>query len=133
MARMPLTYGAKDLNDGVIWTLMDKPDFGERIKTYDERRSYAGNVAQYNVTEANLIPMHLPLKLQGASIANLRAEIDALNALIDAGEQDLVFNDGSGAITYSCAHSPRVQYPRSAYTQACWEARIDLALVRYPE
>ncbi len=132
MARSTLIYGGKDLNDGAIWCLMPGADFGERVKTYDEHLSYTGNVAQHNVTEAHLIPMSIPLRLQGSDVSEMRAEVDALNALIDAGEQDLVYDDGSGAITYSCAASPRISYPRTTVTKTCLAAFIDFEPVRYP-
>ena len=133
MARQTVTYGAKNLNDGVTWFLMPGADFGERLKTWDERRSYAGNVAQYNVTEANLIHMSLPFRIEAADVAGLHTEIDALNVLIDAGAQDLVHDDGSGEVTYSCAHSSRVPYPkRDVLTQTCHVAFVDFLPVRYP-
>jgi len=132
MARSTLTYGGKNLNDGSTWALMPGANFGERLKTYDEIRSYSGSVVQCNVSEANFIHMNIPLRLRGSSISSMKAEIDALNALIDAGEQNLVYNDGSGAVTYQCAHSQRVNYERTVETKSALMAFINLELVRYP-
>lgn len=106
-----ITYGGLNLNDGTTWTLMEGFDPGERAKTWTEVASYDGSVAQYNVSEAHLIRMQVPLEVAGVSIAAVRTAIAALNTLIDAGDQDLVYNDGSGAVTYSCVHSPRVWVP----------------------
>lgn len=132
MARITLTYGGMDLNDGTTWHLMPGWDLGERQKSWDEVTSYTGLVTQLNVTEAHLVPMALPLMVEGADAAAVRSEIDALNALVDAGEQDLVFDDGSGAVTYECAYSqrPRVDY---SYLKTCIRAFVDFQPVRYPE
>ena len=106
-----ITYGGLDLNDGTTWTLLEGFDPGERQKTWDEVRTYDGNVGQLNVSEAHLIQMYVPLEVAGASIAAVRTAIAALNTLIDAGAQTLAYNDGSGAVNYSCLHSPRVWVP----------------------
>jgi len=69
MARTVLTYGGLNLNDGVNYALQHGFDPGERLKTFDELGGYDGTVAQVNVTEANLIPMSVPLRVQSAATA----------------------------------------------------------------
>lgn len=128
MARTVCTYGGLDLNDGVTWFLMPGFDPGERIKTYFERRAYSGAVRQYNVTEANLIHMFVPLRIEAADTAGLYAARDALNAKIDAGEQTLVH----GAVSYNCAHSSRVRIIHDEVTDTCHAAFVDFTPVRYP-
>ena len=125
--RKTVTYGAKDLNDGIAWFFLDA-DLGERVKTYDERRSYTGAVTQYNVTEANLIHMRLSFRLEGVSAAAIDEEIAALNTLIDAGAQTLTF----GVTEYSCLHSQRVSRPQTATTESGFVAWIDFCPVRSP-
>ena len=133
MAAPTLVYDATlNLNDGATWTLREGFDPGERLKTWDERRSYSGAVAQYNVTEANLIPMYVPLEVTAASVAALRAAVDALNTIIDAGAADLVYNEGPGAVTYHCVESNRVSYPRTNRSQLDFRAHIDFRPWRTP-
>jgi hypothetical protein len=127
-----ITYGTLNLNDGTTWTLMEGFDPGERQKTYDEVRTYDGEVGQLNVSEAYLIRMFVPLEVAGASIAAVRTAIAALNTLIDAGAQDLVYNDGSGAVTYSCAHSQRVWVPHDLRWLVGFRVPITFQPVRYP-
>lgn len=104
MARKTLTYGGKNLNDGATWHLLPGFDPGAPEKSYDERQSYSGAVAQYNVSEAHFVEMTVPLLLTATSLSNLQSEVNALNALIDAGEKTLVF----GSDSYNCAHSQRI-------------------------
>jgi len=125
-----LTYGGLDLNDGTTYTLLEGLDPGEYVKTYSEYRSYTGAVAQYNVTEANLVEMRVPLLVRAASLAALRAAIGAINAKIDAGAQDLVFNDGSGEITYVCLQSPRVEFEETSVALTRYWTQIEMTLYR---
>ena len=128
MARLELTYGTLDLNDGTTWRLRPGFDPGAEVKTYDEHLSYTGNVAQHNITEAHLIEMYVPLILEGASLDALKSSADALNALIDAGEQTLTFE----GTAYSCASCPRIalEYDATLLVTLC--ALIDWKPVRYP-
>ena len=128
-----LTYGGLNLNDGTTYALMPEADFGERTKTFDEYRSYDGvSVVQYNVSEASIIPMNIPLRIKSTSATGLRAAIDALNTKIDAGAQTMIYNDGSGNITYDCVHSPRVNYIRTQDSGTGFYTFITLALNRTP-
>jgi len=127
------TYGGLNLNDGTTYTLVgDSVDLGERIKTWSEYPAFDGTVAQYNVSEANLIEMHLQIRVEGASNAALTNAIAAINDKIDAGAQSLVWNDGGGAVTYSCVHSPRVRNPRGINAQIGYWTVVDLVLYRTP-
>jgi len=127
-----VTYGGLNLNDGTTYTLLDGFDPGERVKSWAEHRGYDGTVAQYNVSEANLIEMRVPLLVKGSSNATLTAAIAALNALIDAGAQSFVYNDGGGAVTYSCTYSPRVNFARDTLAQNKFAAYVDMILYRTP-
>ena len=131
-----LTFGASnlDINDHVKYFLMPDVDFGERAKIYDEFRSYGDSltVAQCNVTEASIIPMAIPLLVKAATPTALRTAIDAINAVIDGGPCTLVYNDGSGALTYHVLHSPRVNYVRSQDSILGCSTTITLNLVRTP-
>ena len=127
-----ITYGGLDLNDGTTYRLLYDFAPGERIKTWDEYRSYSGLAAQYNVSEGNLIEMNLRILVQGTSPATLAAAITAINDLIDAGAQDCIWDDGSGAVTYSCVHSPRVNYVRDVLSHVYFRTIIDMVLYRLP-
>lgn len=108
-----LTYGGLDLNDGVTYFLLPGFDPGEKLKTWDEQRSYTGGVAQTNVSEAALIQMIVPLEILAASEAALAAAVDAINTRVDAGAQTLAYTPlGGAAVYYSCVHSQRISYPR---------------------
>jgi len=128
-----LTYGGLNINSGTTYSLLDGFDPGENAKSWDEARSYAGTVAQYNVTQAHLIEVHVPLLIVSDSITNLRAAVAAINTLIDAGAQSLVFNDGSGAITYDCVQSPRVYFRPDSLAVNKFKTIVDLVLYRTPE
>lgn len=128
MARLELTYGTLDLNDGTTWVLRPGFDPGAELLTFDEHAGYGGSVAQLNVSEAHLITMRVPLLVQGATLSALRAAVDTLNALVDAGEQELTFE----GVTYSCAECPRVGLVFDQTTLATRRALIDWSPLRYP-
>jgi hypothetical protein len=67
-------------------------------------------VVQVNVSEAHLIDMHVPLLIQGTSLADLEAKVAALNAKIAAGEQTLEYGESGATTSYSCVRSRRVSY-----------------------
>lgn len=128
MARTVCTYGYLDLNDGVSYFLMPGFNPGRRAKTYDEVLGYGGGVLQLNVTEAHLITMTVPLRLQAASMADLDALIDAINAKVDEGAQPLVH----GVTTYACVLSSRVGYPHDAATLTTFSAFVTFSPIRTP-
>lgn len=128
MARTPLTYGYLDLNDGVSYFLMPGFDPGRRAKTYDEVIGYGGGALQLNVTEAHLITMTVPLRVQAASLADLDALIDSINVKIDEGTQPLVH----GVATYACVLSPRVGYSHDPDTLVTFSAFVTFSPVRTP-
>lgn len=128
MARTVCTYGYMDLNDGVNTFLMPGFDPGKRAKTYDEVLGYGGGVLQLNVTEAHLITMTVPLRLQAASMAGLDALIDAINAKVDEGAQPLVH----GVTTYACVFSSRVGYTRDATVLSTLSAFVTFSPIRTP-
>ncbi|MDI9600146.1 MAG: hypothetical protein QM323_11765, partial [Acidobacteriota bacterium] len=68
MARTTLTYGGMNLNDGTTWRLLPGFDPGADELSYDEHRAYKGTVAQYNVSEAHLVEMFVPLLVAGTSL-----------------------------------------------------------------
>jgi len=128
-----VTYGGLNLNDGTTYTLIgESVDFGERAKTWDEYRAWDGTVGQYNVSEANLIEISLRILVKGTDNATLTNAIAAINAKIDAGAQNFVWNDGGGSVTYACVHSPRVRLPRNREAQSAFWAIVDLILYRTP-
>ena len=128
MARTPLTYGYLNLNDGVSYFLLPGFDPGRRAKTYDEVLGYGGGALQLNVTEAHLVTMTVPLRLQAASMAGLDALIDAINAKVDEGAQPLVH----GVTVYACVLSPRVGYPHEAAVLTTFSAFVTFSPIRTP-
>lgn len=128
MARTVCTYGTLNLNDGVTWFLLPGFDPGVELLTYDEYNGFDRTVKQVNVTEAHLIPMKVPLRIEAADTAGLYAARDALNTLIDAGEQVL----RHGAVAYNCAHCPRIHIVHDELVDVCHAAFIDWSPLRYP-
>lgn len=126
------TYGGLDLNDGDTYTLLEPVNLGERVKTWNEYRGYGGGVVQTNVHEAALIEMNFQVEVHAASLAALNAAIAAINALIDAGAQTLVWNDGTGNVSYSCVHSPRVKKLFDVRAEVGFWTIVDLILNRLP-
>ena len=127
-----VTYGGLSLNDGTTYTLLDGFDPGERMKTWSEYRGYDGTAAQYNVTEAALIEMHVPLLIKSTTNAGLAAAVAAINTIIDDGAATFVWDDGSGAVSYDCVHSPRIRYVRDNAAQSKFYTVVDLVLYRTP-
>jgi hypothetical protein len=132
MARIVCTYGSLDLNDGVTYRLLPGFDPGERELQFDELRGFAGGVAQVNASDDGLIAMKVPLLIEGGSAAGLRLAIEAINELVDEGEQVLRHDDGSGLVYYECARSPRVAYPRDELVAVGAAALVTFTPWRYP-
>ncbi len=106
MARTTLTYGGLNLNDGTSYFLLPGFDPGAEELSYDEVAGADGSVVQTNVSEAHLIQMHVPLRIQGTDLADFQAKVAALNTKIAKGAQTLVH----GSVSYDCARSRRVTY-----------------------
>jgi len=128
MARLELTYGTLDLNDGTTWRLRPGFDPGADELSYDEHRAYKGTVAQYNVSEAHLVEMFVPLLVAGTSLVDLHETIETLNAEIAAGAQTLV----CGPVSYSCVYSPRVPLPFDELALTAFCSFVDFRPVRNP-
>lgn len=133
-----VTYGGLNLNSGptssgIGFTVLDGFDPGERIRTWSEFRGYAGAVLQYNITEANLIPMRIPLLAKESSLNGLLTLLGKLNAIIDGGPTTFIYNDGAVSTTYNCAWSSRPTIPRDSNFQTGFWVKFELVLNRYPE
>lgn len=131
-AHASVTEGGKNLNDGVSWFLLPGFDPGEKAKSFDEVRGLDGDVVQLNVSEAGLITMIVPLRVQGDSMADLASKIDVLNALIDAGAQTLVAGPPGATTAYACVHSPRVGFVRDELAQVGEAAHVTFNPLRTP-
>jgi len=128
-----LIFDGLDLHDGTVYRVFPGIELGARQKTYSSRKSYTGAVAQYNVSEAYEIPMRFPMKVQGTSLADLDAKVQAINTKIDgcssAAPKDLVF----AASTYQIISSPRVAYVLDAAAGVAFWTVFDLVLNRVPD
>ena len=133
MSSVPIvTYGGLDLNDQANYWALAGFDPGNDVTTWDEHKSYSGEVAQYNVTDANLVEVRIPLRIVGGSLKDFWDAVEAINTLIAAGDQTLVFDDGGYEWTYSCAQSQRLDVPREASVYTSYSATVELVLMRYP-
>jgi hypothetical protein len=127
-----LTFDGLDLNDGTVYRVFPGIELGARLKTYNSRKSYTGAVAQYNVSEAYEIPMRFPIKVQGTSLADLDAKVQAINTKIDGcsseAPKDLVW----AGTTYQIVTTPRVGYVLDAAAGAGFFATCDFTPNRMP-
>lgn len=117
-----------NINDGTTYTILEA-DMGNDVKTWDEYRSYSGSVAQYNVTDANLIPVRILLRVKGTSASDLRSKIATISGRIDgitAGTTHLVY-DGT---TYHLMTSPLPTYTEDAKFHAGFWTDVTLELYR---
>ncbi|HZK58293.1 MAG TPA: SGNH/GDSL hydrolase family protein [Cryobacterium sp.] len=130
MARTPLILDGLNLNDGTVYGYLPGAELGARQKTWNERKSYTGVVAQYNVSEAASIPMKFPMMVQGSSLADLDTKVRRINARLDgcssASPKALVF---AGAI-YQIVTTPRVSYALDEAAISLFRATFDLVLNR---
>ena len=127
-----LIFDGLDLNDSVIYTVLPGIAPGAPQKTWSERKSYTGSIAQYNVSEAASVPMLFPMKVQGTSLADLDDKVQAINTKIDgcssSTPKSLVWAD----TTYQIVTTPRVAYVLDAAAGVSFWAMFDLVLNRLP-
>jgi len=127
-----VTLNGVNINNGTTYTVLEGVDLGERTKTWSEFQGLNGDVMQYNVTEANLVEMHIPLLVKGTSLSTFNNAINALNVILARSTNTFVFNDGAETLTFTCVHSPRVKYVRDQNSQNGYWAKVDLVLYRNP-
>lgn len=133
MTRTPLILDGLNLNDGATYGYLPGVELGARQKSWSERKSYTGVIAQYNVSEAASIPMKFSLWVQGTSLADLDAKVQAVNTKIDgcssAIPRALVF----AGTTYAITTSQRVAYVLDEAGVVVFRALINLVLNRAPQ
>jgi len=132
MARTVCTYGGLDLNDGTSYFLLPGFDPGAPVLDFDEHLGFDGSVVQVNVNEAALVEMTVPLRVQGASEADLEAKVEAINTKVAAGAQSLVHGPPGASTTYSCLRSPRVGYVRDQAAKVAHAAFVTFRPRRLP-
>lgn len=132
MAAPTFTLDGLNLNDGTSYTLLPNVELGARVKTWDEQRSYAGGVAQTDVSEAYLVPATFSILVQGTSEENLATKVGAINTKLDgmtaSAGKSFVYN----GTTYVCGASPRVAYVIGQREQNTFATVITLSLNRLP-
>jgi len=132
-----VTYGGLNLNAGpsnndIGFTLRPGFDPGSRVRTFEEYRGYTGSIAQYNVSDMQLVQMTVPLRAHGSNLTGLNNLIEQLNAVIDAGPRDFVYHDGSASVTYEVVWSTRPTIVRDNDFQSAFWTEFDLILNRLP-
>ena len=132
MAVPTLTFDGLNLNDGSAYTVLPGVELGARQKTFDEYRSFTGAVTQANVSEAHLIEVKLPMLVQGSSVADLDAKVQAINAIIDlctpASPRTLAY----AGTNFSIHASPRVAYTINQNEQLAFWTKLAVVLNRLP-
>lgn len=130
MTRTPLILDGLNLNDGTVYAWLPGAELGARQKTWTERKSYTGAVAQYNVSDAASIPMKFPMLVQGVSLADLDARVQAINTKIDGCSSDSPKNLVFAGKTYQIVTTSRVAYVLDEAACAIFWATFDLVLNR---
>ena len=132
MSAPTCVFDGLNINDGAVYTVFPGVDLGERKKTFDEYRSFTGDVSQANVSEAYYVEAHLPIAVQGSSRANLKSKVEDINDIIDscsaASTKTLVYDGES----YEIAASPRVAYVKDQAAEVSFWTKLDLTLNRVP-
>jgi len=129
MAIPACTLDGLNINDGTTYKIMPGINMGVTMRTWDEQKSYAGGVAQTNVSDANLIDVTIPMLVEGSSRANLRTVLAAINtkiAGITPGTTHLVY-DGT---TYHLMVSQQVDWVEDEAFGVAFRVSITLALKR---
>lgn len=132
MAMYTCTLDSLDLNTGTTYILWMGADVGARLKTWDEQRSYAGGVAQTNVSEAYYVPVTLTIRVKGSSLSDLDSKVQAINTKIDGCTAASPKNLVVGSTTYQIVASPRVSYAMDEGVVAAFWTIIDILLNRLP-
>ena len=117
-----------NINDGTTYNIIEA-DMGNDVKTWDEYRSYSGSVAQYNVTDANIIDVTIILRVKGSSASDLRSKIATVSGRIDgitAGTTHLVYD----SVTYHLMTSPLPTYTEDANFHTGFFTTVTLNLKR---
>ena len=132
MARTVFIFDGLNLNDGGVYHYIPGVELGARQKTWDEYLGFGGMVRQVNVSEAGTVPMKFPMRVQGTSLADLNAKVQAINAKIDGCSSDVPRALVFAGMTYAITTSPRVAYVFDEVVCSCFSALIDLVLNRSP-
>lgn len=80
MAVPTLVYDTLNINDGSTYNLMPGANIGAKKRTWDEYRGLGGSVGIANDSNAYLMEMTFPLRIQGTSLADLVTKIAAVSA-----------------------------------------------------
>jgi hypothetical protein len=133
MAIPPCVFDGLNVNDGVVYTILPGVELGARQKTWSERKSYTGVIAQYNVSDAASIPMRFPMLVEGLSPADLDAKVQAINTKIDGCSSVTPKNLVYGGMTYQIVTTSRVAYIIDQREQNSFVTKLDLVLNRLPD
>jgi len=132
VARTVCTLDTLDLNDGTSYYLLPGFDPGAPVLDFDQHLGFDGSVVQVNVNEAALVSMTVPLRIEGASLADLDSKVAALNTKIAACPLTLTHGPAGATTAYSVVRSPRVSYARDRATLATLAAFVTFRPWRLP-
>jgi hypothetical protein len=124
-----LALGALDLNDEVNYFVDNEGlNLGNKQRVWDEVPSYAGGAnVQINVTEANLVPVTIPMRVHGVSVSDLNTKLETLWQEVDRESNTL----NIGSESYNIVVSTRPDtIERNAEYQLGYDARFTLVLMR---
>jgi hypothetical protein len=125
-------YDDLNLNDGVSYFLLPGFDPGAPVLDFDEHLGWGGSVVQANVTEAALVAMTVPLRIEGTGLADLDDKVAALNQKIAGGAQTLTHGPTGATTAYSCVRSRKVAYVRDRLAQVAGIAFVTFNPLRLP-
>lgn len=125
-------------NQSTHWVDAEGLNVGNRQTSWEEVFNYAGGAnQQVNVQRGALIPVMIPMRVQGYSLANLKALLDDLWVLVEAPSMKvpgaLTLYSGGDTEVYSIVSSSRPEIiERGILYQNRFIARFTLVLTRLP-
>ena len=125
-----IQLGAINLNDQAnYFVLMDGFDLGQMQTSWDEQVNYSGAAnVQTNIVRTSLLPVTIPMYIQGSSTANVNALLAALWVEVDKASNTLTV-DGTG---YNVVYSTRPAIIRDSLFWQQNLAQFILVLMRQP-
>jgi len=129
MANRVCTFDGLNLNDKVLYWLLQGFNPGDPPLNFDEFSGWDGSAVQRNANRAGIVQLTLPIDVRAATEAALWAGIDAINAKIAGATNEAPKTLAVGAKTFTIVASPLVI---PAYDELWYSgiARLSLQLNR---
>ncbi len=130
MSAPVVQLGAINLNDQAnYFVTMEGFDLGQMQTTWDEQVNYSGGAnVQTNIIRTALVPVTIPMYIQGSSQSNLLSLISALWVEVDKSSNTLTVD----SVAYSVVYNTRPAIIRDSLFWQQNLAQFVLVLMRTP-